>query len=94
MNIIYLLVSIMLMGIGIYFIFRADADRRANELTKTDLVFLMQILHRAEANTKIGHDNHKHFPRVIRKIDKMLLKMIEDEKSTVHHSDDTAPHGG
>lgn len=48
-------------------------------LTKTDLVVLMQVLNKSLSNTEIGHSNERHLPRIIKKIDKKLIKLIENE---------------
>ena len=53
------------------------------ELSKTDLVILMQVLNKQLAMTPIGHCNKKHLPRIIEKIDDKLLKLIENEKNKI-----------
>jgi hypothetical protein len=52
-------------------------------LTKTDLVVLMQVLNKSLSNTEIGHSHERHLPRIIKKIDKKLLKLIENERNKI-----------
>lgn len=50
-------------------------------LTKTDMVVLMQVLNKSLARTEIGHSHEKHLPRIIEKLDNELLKLIENERT-------------
>ena len=80
--------ALIFSGVGLCYIivFWLVVDKRPradeSDFTKTDLVVLMQVLNKVEAKSWFGDDVMKHLPRLQDKVDKKLLKFINEEQKS------------